>query len=48
MAFLPMRLRPSRRPTVVVVLPSPGGCGADAVTRISLPSLLFSVDLMKS
>ena len=39
-AFLPIRLRPSPRPTVVVVLPSPAGVGLIAVTRISLPSLL--------
>ncbi len=48
MAFLPMRLRPSPRPTVVVVLPSPAGVGLIAVTRISLPSLFFCVELMKS
>jgi hypothetical protein len=48
MAFLPMRLRPSPRPTVVVVLPSPAGVGLMAVTRISLPSLFFWVELMKS
>ena len=30
--------RPSARPTVVVVLPSPAGVGLMAVTRISLPS----------
>src|SRR5437899_1416878 len=33
MAFLPMRFRPSPRPTVVVVLPSPAGVGLMAVTR---------------
>src|SRR5688572_31907263 len=33
-----MRLRPSLRPTEVVVLPSPAGVGLIAVTRISLPS----------
>ena len=38
MAFLPILLRPSPRPTVVVVLPSPAGVGVMAVTRISLPS----------
>ena len=43
-AFLPMRLRPSPRPTVVVVLPSPAGVGLMAVTRISLPSLLPCTD----
>ena len=37
-ARLPMRLRPSPRSTVVVVLPSPAGVGVMAVTRISLPS----------
>ena len=37
-SFLPMRRRPSVRPTVVVVLPSPAGVGVMAVTRISLPS----------
>ena len=48
MAFLPMRFRPSPRPTVVVVLPSPAGVGLIAVTRISLPSLLPFADLMNS
>ena len=38
-AFLPMRFRPSPKPTVVVVLPSPAGVGLIAVTRISLPSV---------
>ena len=47
-AFLPMRLSPSPRPTVVVVLPSPAGVGLIAVTRISLPSLLPFTDLMNS
>ena len=47
-AFLPMRLRPSPRPTVVVVLPSPAGVGLIAVTRISLPSLFFCAESMKS
>ena len=43
-AFLPMWLSASPRPTVVVVLPSPAGVGLIAVTRISLPSgLPFSV-----
>ncbi len=37
-AFLPIAFRPSPRPTVVVVLPSPAGVGLIAVTRISLPS----------
>ena len=37
-AFFPMRLRPSPRPTVVVVLPSPAGVGLIAVTRIRWPS----------
>ncbi len=37
--------RPSARPTVVVVLPSPAGVGLMAVTRISLPS---GVDLSLS
>ena len=37
-AFLPILFRPSPRPTVVVVLPSPAGVGVIAVTRISLPS----------
>ena len=47
-AFLPMWLSASVRPTVVVVLPSPAGVGVIAETRISLPfGLLFS-DLMKS
>ena len=34
---LPMRLRPSARPMVVVVLPSPAGVGVIAVTSTSLP-----------
>ena len=33
-ASLPMRRRPSPRPTVVVVLPSPAGVGLMAVTRM--------------
>ena len=37
-AFLPMRLSASPRPTVVVVLPSPAGVGLIAVTSTSLPS----------
>ncbi len=37
-AFLPMWLSASPRPTVVVVLPSPAGVGLMAVTRTSLPS----------
>jgi hypothetical protein len=36
-AFLPMWLSASVRPTVVVVLPSPAGVGVIAVTRMSLP-----------
>ena len=36
-AFLPMKLSASVRPTVVVVLPSPAGVGVMAETRISLP-----------
>src|SRR3546814_18837345 len=43
-AFLPIRLRPSPRPTVVVVLPSPAGVGEIAVTRMSLPFLFFFRD----
>ena len=39
-AFLPMWLSASVRPTVVVVLPSPAGVGVIAVTRISLPFFL--------
>ncbi len=41
-------LRPSDRPTVVVVLPSPAGVGLIAVTRMSLPSWLPWTLLMKS
>src|SRR5262249_40727474 len=48
MARLPIRLRPSPRPTVVVVLPSPAGVGLMAVTRMSLPSLFFCAALMSS
>jgi hypothetical protein len=36
-AFLPILLSPSPRPTVVVVLPSPAGVGFMAVTRIYFP-----------
>ena len=43
-----MRFRPSHRPMLVVVLPSPAGVGVMAVTRISLPSLFFCTELMKS
>src|ERR1700733_1374841 len=46
--FLPMRLRASPRPTVVVVLPSPAGVGLIAVTRMSLPSGGFERRLRKS
>ena len=35
---LPIRRRPSARPIVVVVFPSPAGVGVMAVTRMSLPS----------
>ena len=38
MVRLPIRLRPSASPTLVVVLPSPGGVGLIAVTRISRAS----------
>ena len=48
MAFLPMRFKPSPKPTVVVVLPSPAGVGLMAVTKISLPMGFFSKDLMNS
>jgi len=34
-------LRPSVKPTEVVVLPSPAGVGVIAVTRINFPSFLF-------
>ena len=39
--LLPIRLRASPRPTVVVVFPSPAGVGLIAVTRMSLPSGRF-------
>ena len=45
-AFLPMALSASVRPTVVVVLPSPAGVGVIAVTRISLPFGFDCSDLM--
>ena len=48
MAFLPMWLSASVRPTVVVVLPSPAGVGVIADTRISLPLGRSFSDLMKS
>ncbi len=47
-AVLPMRLRASPRPTVVVVLPSPAGVGVMPVTRISRPSGRASRLSMKS
>ena len=40
MAFLPMWQRPSTKPTLVVVLPSPAGVGDIAVTKINFPSSL--------
>ena len=39
-AFLPIWQRPSTRPTLVVVLPSPAGVGDIAVTKINLPFLV--------
>ncbi len=48
MAFLPMKLRASVKPTVVVVLPSPAGVGVMAETRISLPFFLSLSDLTNS
>ena len=45
-AFLPMRLSPSPRPTVVVVLPSPAGVGLIAVTRIRRPSFAERLEAM--
>ena len=36
-AFLPIRLSPSPRPTVVVVLPSPAGVGFDGGHEDQLP-----------
>ena len=47
-AFLPIAFRPSPRPTVVVVLPSPAGVGLMAVTRIRWPSFSFASDLMNA
>ncbi len=47
-AFLPIAFRPSPRPTVVVVLPSPAGVGLIAVTRIRWPSGRSASDLMNS
>ena len=38
-AFLPIWFKPSTRPTLVVVLPSPAGVGEMAVTKINLPFL---------
>ena len=45
-ALFPSAQRPSPRPTVVVVLPSPAGVGFTAVTKISLPFSLFFTDLI--
>ena len=39
-AFFPILFKPSPKPTVVVVFPSPAGVGFIAVTRIKLPSSL--------
>ena len=47
-AFLPIWLSASVRPTVVVVLPSPAGVGVIAETRMSLPLGRFLSDLMNS
>src|SRR6056300_101986 len=47
-AFLPMRFKPSPRPTVVVVLPSPAGVGLMAVTKINLPFSRSCNELMNS
>ena len=44
-AFLPMWLSASVKPTVVVVLPSPAGVGVIADTRMSLPFGLPASDL---
>ena len=41
----PVARRPSARPTVVVVLPSPAGVGLMAVTRMSLPSGFSALSL---
>ena len=41
-AFFPILFKPSARPTDVVVFPSPAGVGLMAVTRMSLPVLIFS------
>ena len=41
MAFFPLWQRPSTKPTLVVVFPSPAGVGEIAVTKINLPSFLF-------
>ena len=37
MLFFPSLFKPSFRPMLVVVLPSPAGVGLSAVTRIRLP-----------
>ena len=42
LACLPIRFKPSHRPMLVVVLPSPAGVGVMAVTNTSLPVGLFS------
>ena len=39
--FFPILLRPSLRPTEVVVFPSPAGVGVIAVTKINFPSFLL-------
>jgi hypothetical protein len=47
-AFLPILFRPSPRPTVVVVFPSPAGVGLIAVTKINFPSFLPRCALINS
>jgi len=37
MAFFPLWQRPSTKPTLVVVFPSPAGVGEIAVTKINFP-----------
>ncbi len=47
-ALFPLRFKASPNPIVVVVLPSPGGVGLIAVTRINLPSSLLLNELIYS
>ena len=46
-AFLPIFLNPSPKPTEVVVFPSPAGVGVIAVTKINFPFSLSALSFKK-